>query len=278
MRTIGTSACDLTDHVRPGSYHHVVARRSLLRTINDEAIDGDLSRALRLCLQLGGETGSDKLREWASLELNGYKGQDELPDYRTVYAPLQIDGFKMGGHVTQQTISAINLPDFARDVISEEVLLVHSAPALIEMEKDARRDGVVRLSPPGANDLVSLWNHQSDVPYQQIERLYWSVSRSVLQGVVEGIRSTLVALVAEMKAGLVPGDALPTAEVADQAVEVAVHGDRNRVKIKQVGQRVTVSSGEQKGTTRKAIEIGAGIAGIIALAVLLILNWQSVFG
>lgn len=255
-----------------------MAKRSLLRVINDEAIDGDLSRALRLCLQLGGETGSDKLREWASLELNGYKGQEGLPDYRIVYAPLQIDGFKMGGHVTQQTISTISLPDFARDVISEEVFLVHSAPALIEMERDARQDGVARLSPPGANELVSLWNHQTGVPYQHIERLYWSVSRSVLQGVVEAIRSTLVALVAEMNAGLAPGDALPTAEIADQAVEIAVHGDRNRVRVKQVGQRVSVSSGDQKGTARKTIEIGAGIAGIIALAILLILNWQSLFG
>ena len=70
---------------------------SLLDKINREAMDGDLKRALRLCMQLGGETGSEPLREWASLELLGYQGQEKLPDYRKVYAPLQIDGVNPPG-------------------------------------------------------------------------------------------------------------------------------------------------------------------------------------
>ncbi len=65
---------------------------SLLDKIYREAIDGDLKRALRLCIQLGGETRSEALREWASLDHLGYQGQEELPDDRKVHAPLQIDG------------------------------------------------------------------------------------------------------------------------------------------------------------------------------------------
>lgn len=129
-----------------------MGKRSLLSKINHEAIDGDLSRALRLCLQLGGETGSDKLREWANLELNGYKGQTELPDYRIIHAPLQVDAAKIGGTIQGWTISNWQLPEFARDAITDEVLMMQSAPALIEMEKDARKEGVARLSPPGASD------------------------------------------------------------------------------------------------------------------------------
>ena len=49
---------------------------NLLGKIEEQAIDGDISKALRLCLSLGGKTGSTDLRGWASLELNGYRGQD----------------------------------------------------------------------------------------------------------------------------------------------------------------------------------------------------------
>lgn len=251
---------------------------SLLDQINREAIDGDLSRALRLCLQLGGETGSEALRDWASQELTGYKGQEELPDYRTVYAPLQINVFKPGMHIQGQTISAISLPDFARDAVTEQVPLTHSAPTLVELEKDARKEGAVHLSPPGATDLVALWNHERNTPYEQIERLYWSVTRSVLQGVLEDIKSRLVALVAEMKAGLEPGQALPSAEVASQAVEVAIHGDKARVKVKQSGHRTTITHGDQKGRARKALEVAAWVAGIAILVVTVIVYWDDITG
>jgi len=249
---------------------------SLLDKINREAMDGDLKRALRLCMQLGGETGSEALREWASLELLGYQGQEELPDYRKVYAPLQIDGFTGGGYVTKQTISPFWLPDFARDTITEEVLLVQSTPQLIELEHDAREEGAIRLMPPGAADLVTYMNHQSDNPYQQIDRMYWTVTRSVLQGVIENIRSRLVALVAEMKAGLEPGQKLPSAEIANQAVEVAVHGDKARVKVKQTGHKVTITHGDQKGWLRRTLEVGAGVAGIAIVVITVLLNWDTI--
>ena len=251
---------------------------SFLDRINREAIDGDLKKALRLCMQLGGETGSESLREWASLELLGYRGQEELPDYRKVHAPLQIDGQVFGGVVKRQTISSFDLPDYARDVITEEMLMVQSVPQLMELEHDARKEGAVRISPPGAAQLVTLMNHESQDPYQRIERMYWTVTRSVLQGLIEDIRSRLVALVAEMKAGVEPGQKLPSAEVATQAVDVVVHGDDNRVKVKQTGHKTTVSHGDQKGWPRKTLEVLAWVAGIVAVVILLWLNWGNLFG
>jgi hypothetical protein len=44
---------------------------SPLDRIDAEAIDGDLKKALRICLQLGGVIGSERLREWATWELDG---------------------------------------------------------------------------------------------------------------------------------------------------------------------------------------------------------------
>lgn len=51
---------------------------SLLDRIDAEAIHGDLKKALRLCPQLGGVTGSERLREWAAWELDGYKGKGTI--------------------------------------------------------------------------------------------------------------------------------------------------------------------------------------------------------
>ena len=84
---------------------------NLLGKIEEQAIDGDISKALRLCLSLGGKTGSTDLSGWASLELNGYRGQD-VPEYRRIVAPLQVDGMTMSHHVKGQTISTYDLPDF----------------------------------------------------------------------------------------------------------------------------------------------------------------------
>ncbi len=95
----------------------------------DGGVDGDFKKALRLCLKLGGETGSEALREWATLELNGYDGRPDTPDYRNVKAPLQIEGIRPPYKFSGQTIASIELADFARDVITEDVVLGQSAPS-----------------------------------------------------------------------------------------------------------------------------------------------------
>lgn len=53
----------------------------LLDQIETEALDesASLAGALRKCVALGGRTGSEQLRDWATLELEGYKDLDENP-------------------------------------------------------------------------------------------------------------------------------------------------------------------------------------------------------
>jgi alpha-D-ribose 1-methylphosphonate 5-triphosphate diphosphatase PhnM len=132
--------------------------------------------------------------------------------------------------------------------------------------------------PPGAAQLVTLMNHENQDQYNRIERIYWTVTRSVLQGVIEDIRSRLVTLVAEMKAGVEPGEKLPSAEIANQAVEVAIHGDENRVKVRQTGHKTTISHGDHKGWARKALEVGAWVAGIAILILTLVIYWDTIAG
>ena len=153
---------------------------NLLGKIEEQAIDGDISKALRLCLSLGGKTGSTDLRGWASLELNGYRGQD-VPEYRRIVAPLQVDGMTMSHHVKGHTISTYDLPDFVGDTISENVEFRQSLPGLVDLVTQAKKkDEPVRLMAPGATDVVDYMNRKKE-QFNHIENLYWSIAVQIMR-------------------------------------------------------------------------------------------------
>lgn len=54
---------------------------------------------------------------------------------------------------------------------------------------------------PGSGHLLPLMNHEIGDPYQQITAVYRSLSEPALAGVSDHVRTTLVGLVAEMRAG-----------------------------------------------------------------------------
>lgn len=226
-------------------------------------MDGDIVKALRLCIKLGGHSRSSELREWASLELQGYSSKDELPGYRRVNAPLCVDGLARGGMFKGRQISAFDLPDFARDTISEEVKLPYSIPELSEMVRSAERTGQpVRLGPPGGADLVTIMN-QSGHYAADLNALYWQVATVSLTGVIDRVRTDLIELVNEMRSGMHTGQALPSPEVASNAVNVVVKGSRNRLTVKNVNQS-THSDSSGKSPTRQKLEVASWIAGIVA--------------
>src|SRR3954453_8942328 len=101
-----------------------VAKTDLMGEIELGALDAaiPLADTLRKCVILGGKSGSTKLRDWASRELQGYQN-DDLPSYRKVSAPLKIDGINPGAQITGQQISPHALPDPADKLIKEEVEL-----------------------------------------------------------------------------------------------------------------------------------------------------------
>ena len=177
------------------------------RRARDESMA--VTYALRECLDLGGLTGSADLREWASRELHGYLGhEDELPPYRRIRAPLLMDGISGNYKVTGASVSWIDLPDFARDDVSEEITLTQGVREIEGMISLAdSRNGFLDMSPQSAPDLARFMTHELRDPSRHIERIYWTVSSSSLRGVVDSVRTTLIELAAEMRAGLLP--ALP---------------------------------------------------------------------
>jgi hypothetical protein len=209
----------------------LVARRENdpIAQIEQDALDDTVpvATALRKCIVLGGKSGSEPLRDWATRELQGYGGDDELPDYRSIRAPLMVDGVAGNVQVTQQQIPASSIPDFARDRINEQLEL---RDGVGNLEALAKRDEI-KLQPPMASDLVRLMNHESGNPYQHIVSLYWAVAPAALHGVLDQIRTALTQLVAELRANMASDEAVPSAEAANQAVNVVVTGKRSQVNV-----------------------------------------------
>ncbi len=276
--TVGAKCCGTFETMRKRDV-------SLLDKIEHAGLSRgeSVADALRAVIALGGRAGSTELRDWADRELRDYAGEAELPEYRRVPAPLRIDAvqgnqFVGGSIITGQRISPRQLPDVVADSITEEVEMRMS---IGEIEELTQRDqDSVRLSPPMSADIVDLMNHEMDQPLTAISDLYWSVSRSALIGIVDQVRTTLIGLVAEIRAGL-PDDAdIPSRALADQAVQVVVHGHRNRVVTTAShaahGGESSAASGDD--VTASAFKRAAWwIVGAATVAAAIFAGWQ-VFG
>lgn len=161
----------------------------------------------------------------------GYSPEDELPSYRRVAAPIQMDGMSARAQVWGQNIGVSELPDFAQEEISEWVELVQGVG---EIEALARHneggDKTVKLSLPGARELARIMEIGAGGGIH-IDALYWRVSKVALEGVVDQIRTRLTELMAELRSLTPAAQALPNAEQATAAYKIVVRGVNSRVVI-----------------------------------------------
>lgn len=198
--------------------------RDLLTQIEAGALNSksDLATLLRRCVSLGGHTGSSELSDWARRELDGYRvGDPELPAYRRVNAPLLLDGFHNHAFIQHHQISLWELPDVARERWSSGLEITSGVG---ELTRVAGKKEATGLQMPGMDDLVYIMNRSPEYQTWSISRLYYSVSPVVFHGILDTIRTNLVALVAEMRVGGVQRNGLPTAAAADRALNVVLKG------------------------------------------------------
>ncbi|HEY0639836.1 MAG TPA: hypothetical protein VGD67_19490 [Pseudonocardiaceae bacterium] len=215
----------------------------LLDEIEDGALDNgtSISDLLRKVVALGGTSGSDEMRAWATRELRGYGPGEELPHYRKVYAPLQMDAVMPGGIVRGQMVSSLHLPDFARDEITDEVRLARGVAEIERLVTDCEPGEPIRLQPPGAQDLVAFMNYSGNWT-GHIERIYWSAARASVAGILDQVRTTLVAMVAEIRATSPRGEVIPSADVGNNAIQFAVTGKRNKITFAAVQGAASATS------------------------------------
>lgn len=249
------------------------ASARLLRQIERGAHDdkSDLVSLLRRCITLGGVTGSESLRDWATRELVGYANEDVLPGYREAAAPLVLDAHVQGGRVTGQQVPYGLVPDFARDQLGDDIQFRQPVGEIEEMVRSARGrgDSTVKLGVPLGSGVVALMNdelRQSGQP-QVIERIYWDVSLIPLVRVLDVIRTKLVALIAELRAGMPTSISVPSREVTEQAVGVVIHGKGHRVVIQHGSPGAIAALGETSPEGRaRRIAFWVGIIATVVAA------------
>ena len=160
----------------------------------------------------------------------------------------------------------MQLPDFARDSVGLGPSLTMGIGEIEELVRRCPRGDVVRLGPPGAQELVLYMNSQQEWS-GHIERIYWSVSPVTLQGVVDQVRTALTVLVSEINAHTPKGIDTPTAEVATNAITFAVSGKRNVIHVTSAQGGSTIA---MPATTPDKVHwlriVGAIILGLVAIA------------
>ena len=103
--------------------------------------------------------------------------------------------------------------------------------------------------------------------------MYWGVSPAVLEGVVDQVRTALINLVAEITAHMPEGVDTPSPEVATNAVNFLVTGERHKISISapQAGTALAAPQPEEHSRRwlRTAAAIIIGIATIVGVFIAL---------
>jgi len=152
------------------------------------------------------------------------------------------------------------------------------------MLERARADGgSIKLTIPMSQEVAMLWNQEVENPYQHVGAIYFSLSAPALSGVLDRVRTTIVELVAEMRAGTPTDAEAPSGAVADHAVDVVVHGRSARINVTSAsasgdGARTVLAtpSPPEHSRWRRVGAFVVGIATVVA-AVVALAQWQGWF-
>lgn len=154
------------------------------------ALDGSVPLQDALRNVIASRNSDEDLAQWARLELDGYGADDDLPRYREVRAPLVTDAFVPGGMVRKQRVQASMLPEKARPHLSN-VVTVHHGVAFLDRAL-AAGTSYVEVEPPAWDSIGRLLEIHSGNT-RQTERVYFAVPTVALHGVLDAIRTQLVA-------------------------------------------------------------------------------------
>lgn len=195
-----------------------------------------LATLLQKVIVLGGRAGSEKMRDWARQELNGYVGSDEpIPNYRRIPSALYIWITNRAGYNGMpQRINRSNLPTFITERVDVEEAVLGGGIGELEALV-ARGDGnnePHRVSPGWAGALVGFLNENAiQDPISVVVDAYFAVSNASIEGLLVRVRTALAELVAELASLIPEGEEVPSRTAADQATQFVITGKRPKVQI-----------------------------------------------
>jgi hypothetical protein len=234
-------------------------RSGLLAQIEADVVDNrvPLSSLLQKCIVLGGQAGSEKMRDWARQELNGYAGADTVPEYRHVPAAVMAVITNMAGYNgVHQRVDDSVFPPKVREVIRESVGDLEDAilgAGIGELEALAGQGTAMhRLIPHWSGGIADTLNQFNMQPGGRVAEVYWSVSNTSILGILSRVRTALAELVGELIT-LTPQDQeVPDKMAADQAIQLVVTGKRPVIHYGPQyatggGTNVTVAGGAAPG-------------------------------
>ncbi|HEX6525343.1 MAG TPA: hypothetical protein VF070_35840 [Streptosporangiaceae bacterium] len=208
-------------------------RGGLLAQIEGDVADHTvpLSSLLQKCIVLGGRAGSQKMRDWARQELHGYTDPDTVPDYRHVPAVVMAVITNRAGYNGVHTrVDDSVFPKQVREIIREKVDLEDAilSEGIGVLEGLASQDNdELRLIPSWSGFIADTLNQFNVGPNSRVGEVYWSVSKSSVQGILSRVRTALAELVSELIV-LTPQDQeVPDKQAADQVVQFVITGDRS---------------------------------------------------
>ncbi len=173
---------------------------SLLRAIQSDAIESetDLASLLRKCKVLAAKLGSAEFGTWVDNELNGYKPDDNLPEYRILENLHSKGNFSgpFGSSLKNADIPLMTIPEEFREPVSRAyiILPVASIERLIEDS-----DGRSSVQEPWHPDFVALVRRNI---YQHLNCMQaWKVIPIPnLIAILDEIRNRVLSFVLEIEA------------------------------------------------------------------------------
>jgi hypothetical protein len=203
---------------------------SLLTEIIDGAADDAvrLQTLLRKCLILAAKLKNERLRVWASSELNGYENKEELPPYRCL--DVQSKGFLLGpfqSQINDQPLATGVMKPEHRDFATKAFLM--DPIAAYETMAGDKSEGSFRSDWPG--DLVAMYQSKFAKGWV-LNRAWQELSLGNIVAIVDTVRTRLLQFTLEIQDEI--GDetddlAQAAPDKVERAVGTIIYGGYNVV-------------------------------------------------
>jgi hypothetical protein len=219
---------------------------TLLAEIERDLLDGKpLGDLLRKCILPGGRSGSQELRAWpaksyaATSPTTTYRSTARLTR-RSCWTACQVHTSSRG-----QLVPETSLPSFVRESgLGDHIDFRKGVGELEAIVAGRGHDDPIHIVFPGGDLVGEYFDKSSGNPFQHTHRIYWSVVPAAIHGLLDNVRTTLTELVTELLGSVPRGQEIPTAEQADNAFNVAVHGRRSTV---------TITTSQASGTSTSSV-------------------------